>query len=63
MSRPAPMRLSKDAMSQMSRIVLDHHIQELQHEPTWPSNGPVHRAIRRQLEVAKKVLALRQEPE
>ena len=50
-------------MSQLSCIVLDQHIQELQHELTWPSNGPVHMAIRRQLEVAKKVFALKQEPE
>ena len=50
-------------MIQMSRIALDHHIQELKHELTWRTDGPVHKAIRKQLEVAEKVLGLKQEPE
>lgn len=62
-SRAARMQPIKDAMIQMSRIVLDHHIQELQHELTWRTDGPVYKAIRKQLEVAEKVFALKQEPE
>ena len=47
----------------MSRIILDHQTQELQHELTWRTDGPVYKAIRKQLEVAEKVFGLKQEPE
>ena len=63
MSRAVRIRLTKDAMIQLSRIALVHQIQELQHELTWPTNGLVHKAIRKQLKVAEKALALKREPE